>query len=302
MSTLYNGFQFVSIGDAPAASRHKSGSRGRFLASPDAASNVGRPCRGPPAASTKGEGHAGDEASERGHHSKHLESVHQFADQRCRKLRQQSARIRRYASEIYSEMCFCWCRRPFEKKQTIISHILYNTPKIINIITSKIYFFVNFQFNTLFLITLVQARSQPEKSQGAPVRSKGAPKPGIRGGGSRRSFRNSRGGGSRRSFRNWRGVVGEVFLEFQRRGTQRGAFSGGALHRGHSAGGTQRGHSSGVIERGALNDGHSAGDIQRGALHFSGGARPQNAPPWLRACSGPCRGSLGTYGLIQKLS
>ena len=27
------------------------------------------------------------------------------------------------------------------------------------------------------------------------------------------------------------------------------------------------------------------GTFSGGALHFSGGARPQNAPPWLRACS-----------------
>ena len=78
-----------------------------------------------------------------------------------------------------------------------------------------------------------------------------------------------REGGSRRSFRNFRGevVAGE------------GALGGRHSAGGHSPGGTHRG----LLSGGALNGKHSVGDIQRGALHFSGGARPQNAPPWLRA-------------------
>ena len=56
--------------------------------------------------------------------------------------------------------------------------------------------------------------------------------------------------------------------------------SEGALSGGHSAGGAlNEGHSTGAFNGGALNEGHSARNIQRGVtLHFSGGARPQNAP------------------------
>ena len=55
-----------------------------------------------------------------------------------------------------------------------------------------------------------------------------------------------------------------------------GALGGGHSAGGHSTGGTHRG----LLSGGALNGEHSAGNIQRGGgLHFSGGARPQNAPP-----------------------
>ena len=135
-----------------------------------------------------------------------------------------------------------------------------------------------------------------KRAGGAPVTSKGAPN--SRGGGSRRGFRNSRGG-SRRGFRNSRGggVGGEVLAIRGGGGSWRsftnsrgvvggeGALGGrhsaggGALSGGHSPGGTHRG----LLSGGALNGKHSGGNIQRGGTPLQRGARPQNAPPWLRA-------------------